>query len=191
METTTSRSTKRIVGYCDPLSVEAGSTVRFMVSSLDEDDFQAQLVRLVCGDVSPGGHGFAEEQVASAADGTYAGRYQPLRSGSCAIVAPHPLLAVLRSVRVDVAVWPTAIALSSDIWAIFSTCWAMAVLAMLCSRMASEMSPTISTVWRALASMSGPRRWHSNTPMPLSSCNERLAWICNTAPAGKRSTVHW
>jgi N,N-dimethylformamidase len=98
---------KRVVGYCDPLSVAPGDTVRFMVSSLDGESFDAKLVRLICGDVSPGGHGFDEEEVESTAEGRHLGVEQPLRPGSYAVVDPHPLLANLGSLVVEFALWPT------------------------------------------------------------------------------------
>ena len=61
---------KRIVGYCDPLSVEPGQQVRFMVSSSD-GAFDGTVVRLWWGDVSPDGHGFDEEVVPTGVDGRY------------------------------------------------------------------------------------------------------------------------
>lgn len=98
---------KRIVGYCDPLSARPGDEVRFMVSSLDGEPFDARLVRLVCGDVTPEGHGFTEIEVDSAVDGRFDGVRQDLRPGSYAQVDAHPFLADLRSLSVDVHVWPT------------------------------------------------------------------------------------
>ena len=98
---------KRIVSYCDPLSVRPGDEVRFMVSSLDEEPFDARLVRIVCGDVSPGGHGYEEVEVESALDGRYPGRCQPIQRGSYAIVPPNDFLAGLEDLRVELSVFPT------------------------------------------------------------------------------------
>ena len=64
-------TSKRIVSYCDPLSAQPGDEVRFMVSSLDGAPFDGQLVRLICGDISPGGHGYEEAECDSALNGRY------------------------------------------------------------------------------------------------------------------------
>ena len=98
---------KLIVGYCDPLSAAPGDTVRFMVSSLAAEAFDAQLVRIVCGDISPDGAGFQEIEVAHPINGRYQGEAQPIVSGSYAVVEPHPFLRSLDSVAVGVSAWPT------------------------------------------------------------------------------------
>ena len=98
---------KRIVGYCDPLSVEPGRPVMFMVSSLD-GDFDATVVRLWCGDVSPDGHGFDEEVIATGVDGRHRGFEQPIRPGSFASIEANDFLESLDSLLLEVAVWPTA-----------------------------------------------------------------------------------
>ena len=51
-----------IVGYADRYSVRAGDTIRFMVSS-KLPSYQADIVRLIHGDVNPEGPGFKEEPV--------------------------------------------------------------------------------------------------------------------------------
>ena len=79
-------SSKRIVSYCDPLCAQPGDEVRFMVSSLDSAPFDGQLVRLVCGDISPEGHGFEEIECESELNGRHEGKPQPLRQGSWAVV---------------------------------------------------------------------------------------------------------
>ena len=98
---------KLIVGYCDPLSAAPGDTVRFMVSSLAAEPFDAQLVRIVCGDISPEGAGFQEIEVSHPINGRYQGEAQPIVSGSYAVVEPHPFLRSLDSVAVGVSAWPT------------------------------------------------------------------------------------
>ena len=98
---------KLIVGYCDPLSAAPGDTVRFMISSLAAEPFDAQLVRIVCGDISPDGAGFQEVEVSHPINGRYQGEAQPIVSGSYAVVEPHPFLRSLDSVAVGVSAWPT------------------------------------------------------------------------------------
>ena len=97
----------RIVSYCDPVSVEPGDEVRFMVSSLDGEPFDAQLVRLVCGDVSPGGHGFEEVECESRVNGRYEGRRQEIVRGSYALVPPSAFVATLEGLRIELCVFPT------------------------------------------------------------------------------------
>jgi N,N-dimethylformamidase len=102
-------SSKRIVSYCDPLSVRPGGEVRFMVSSLDDEPFDAQLVQVICGDIAPGGHGFQETLIESGLNGHYPGRRQETIVGSYGIIPPNPILAGLESLRLEVCVFPTAV----------------------------------------------------------------------------------
>ena len=95
------------MGYCDPLSAPPGDTVRFMVSSLAAEAFDAQLVRIVCGDISPEGAGYQEVEVSHPINGRYQGEAQPIVSGSYAVVEPHPFLRSLDSVGLGVSAWPT------------------------------------------------------------------------------------
>ena len=92
---------KRIVSYCDPISVEPGDNVNFMVSSLDEESFDGRLVRILCGDISPEGHGFEEVEIDSALDGRYAGQHQPIAQGSWNVPATR-FLETMRYVRMPV-----------------------------------------------------------------------------------------
>ena len=78
-----------IVGYADRYSVRAGDTIRFMVSS-KLPSYQADIVRLIHGDVNPEGPGFKEEPVQGV--GTFEGRFQELVPGSYAAVPDSPLL---------------------------------------------------------------------------------------------------
>ena len=78
-----------IVGYADRYSVRAGDTIRFMVSS-KLPSYQADIVRLIHGDVNPEGPGFKEEPVQGV--GTFEGRFQELVTGSYAAVPDSPLL---------------------------------------------------------------------------------------------------
>lgn len=100
---------KRIVSYRDPLSVTRGEEVRFMVSSLDSEPFDGQLVRLICGDISPDGHGFEEVECDSAVNGGYAGKPQPLRQGSWAQVPANTFCTGLQGLRVEVCAFPTLV----------------------------------------------------------------------------------
>ena len=55
----------KLIGYSDLLSVEAGQTLQFMVSS-ENPSYDAQLVRLIHGDRTSDGPGFKEQHLESA-----------------------------------------------------------------------------------------------------------------------------
>ena len=54
----------KLIGYADRFSVAPGETIRFMVSALEDQPYQAEIVRLIHGDANPEGPGFKSEQVA-------------------------------------------------------------------------------------------------------------------------------
>ena len=83
-----------VVGYADRFSVRAGDTIRFMVSS-KLPSYQADIVRLIHGDLNPEGPGFKEKLVQNV--GTYSGQFQELVIGSYAVVPDHPLLRMKES----------------------------------------------------------------------------------------------
>src|SRR3982074_684271 len=70
-----------LMGYADHLSVQAGDTLRFMVSC-EASSFDAQLVRLIHGDNNQAGPGYREEEQPSPANGTYPGKRQVIAAGS-------------------------------------------------------------------------------------------------------------
>lgn len=70
-----------LTGYSDEWSVEAGQSLRFMVST-DSQAFDAELLRLRHGDDHPDGPGFRTESLNHRATGRYPGRWQPTYPGS-------------------------------------------------------------------------------------------------------------
>ncbi len=58
-------SSKTITGYCNPLSLRAGETIRLMASSHRPGPAQLHLVRLICGDPTRSGPGFHEIDIPS------------------------------------------------------------------------------------------------------------------------------
>jgi N,N-dimethylformamidase len=98
---------KRLVGYADRMSACPGDTIAFMVSAEGTPRYEARLVRLISGDHHPDGCGFIERPVASAIDGSYAGRPQALHAGSCAVIDPPGPLGVLSAFTLQAMVWPT------------------------------------------------------------------------------------
>ncbi len=97
---------KNIVGYSDKISVCPGETIHFMVSC-EVSHYKATLVRIIHGDTNPDGPGFKAEPVKSEFEGSYRGRKQVIRSGSCAIVPNHQTFEKLGSFSVQAMVWPT------------------------------------------------------------------------------------
>jgi N,N-dimethylformamidase beta subunit-like protein len=95
-----------LLGYADRFSVAPGETIQFMVSS-EVPRYRARLVRLIQGDESPDGPGYAEELVESSLDGEYAGRRQGLVAGSYVRVPAHPSLALRDGFTVQLWLWPT------------------------------------------------------------------------------------
>ncbi len=99
---------KTITGYCDPLCVQQGETVRFMISCDSPGDYEAEIVRLICGDDSDGAQGLVEEVVATSISGRYPGRRQPIAVGSYGLVEAAPRLGGIQGFTVSALVFPTA-----------------------------------------------------------------------------------
>ena len=96
----------KITGYSDEISVRPGETIEFMVSC-ELPDYQADIVRLICGDTNPEGPGFKDELIETSVSKRYDGRRQEIHAGSYAIVQSNPVLERLDSFSVQVMIWPT------------------------------------------------------------------------------------
>ncbi len=59
------QDTKAITGYCEPLSLRAGESIRCMASSHTPGPARLDLVRIICGDPTRSGPGFKEIAVPS------------------------------------------------------------------------------------------------------------------------------
>jgi N,N-dimethylformamidase len=88
-----------IVGYSDPLSIAPGERLRLMASTRSSS-FAASVARIA----GAGGPAVIETHI----DGTYSGRDQKLRPGSCVVVDDPPPLAPGEGFTLEVWVWPTA-----------------------------------------------------------------------------------
>jgi len=95
---------KTILGYCDPLTVEAGERLRLFVSCYTPGHFRCDLVRLICGDCRANGAGFQEQAVPWNLAGEYPGREQALVPGS---YVELPELPTLREFTFCCVVYPT------------------------------------------------------------------------------------
>jgi N,N-dimethylformamidase len=78
----------KIVGYTDRPSVRPGEQLAFKVSCEGgATAYDAEIVRLICGDDSPHGPGFKSQPVAASVNGRYTGRKQRVNAGSFGYVA--------------------------------------------------------------------------------------------------------
>ncbi|MDH3379616.1 MAG: LamG domain-containing protein [Gammaproteobacteria bacterium] len=96
-----------ILGYADRISAAPGETVQVMVSCDGIETYDAELVRVVQGDMNPAGPGFREEVVLHDLGGPFKGRYQPIHPGSYGLVDDNPAFKGLTSLGLLAALWPT------------------------------------------------------------------------------------
>jgi N,N-dimethylformamidase len=96
----------KITGYSDKISVLPGETIQFMVNC-ELPTYQAEIVRIICGDTNPAGPGVKEKVINTLANKTYKGRKQVIESGSYITVPNHPLLENLQSFTLQALIWPT------------------------------------------------------------------------------------
>jgi N,N-dimethylformamidase len=99
----------KIVGYTDRLSVRPGDRLAFKVScEAGAPEYDAEILRLICGDDSPHGPGFKAEPVVASVNGRYPGRKQRVNIGSFGYVP--------RGVHIPVGAGFTVAALVSPTW---------------------------------------------------------------------------
>ena len=98
---------KRVMAYCDRWSAAPGETVRFMVSCIDTDAYDVQLVRLKQPDAGPLATKFDPEKIDAPCNGPRAGRHQPIPAGALAAVASHPAIPVDGSFTLTAWVYAT------------------------------------------------------------------------------------
>jgi len=96
-----------ILGYCDPLSVAPGETIRFMVSTEGLKSYRADIVRLICADDSAEGPGYKEEVIETSVSGDHTGAFQPIRPGSLIQVPTNAQLDSMSSFTIQAIIWPT------------------------------------------------------------------------------------
>lgn len=96
----------KITAYADEISVAPGETINFMVNC-EEKSFKADIVKLICGDLSPDGPGYKEKPVRTNANGTYKGRKQVIHSGSFVEIPASAELGELDSFTLQAFIWPT------------------------------------------------------------------------------------
>jgi len=100
----------RVVGYADPLSVEPGQQIRFMVGTLDGPRrYRAEVVRLVCGDTGPGGPGLKTVRLPTSIEGEHEGTPQLIDAGSYAIVERPEAFGALARFTLQAFIQPTLV----------------------------------------------------------------------------------
>src|SRR5689334_5797409 len=77
-----------------------------MVSS-ELERYRADVVRLIHGDINPAGPGLKSEPLESSVTGEYAGRVQPIRTGSHIRIPYDPRLDLSDSFRIEAWIFPT------------------------------------------------------------------------------------
>ena len=95
------KNTKTITGYCEPLSLRAGESIRLMASSHRPGPAQLDLVRIICGDPTRSGPGFREVEVPSQLPTEVMLDEQPLLPGSYGEIALSGLSA-MRHIQVKI-----------------------------------------------------------------------------------------
>jgi len=134
---------KRIVGYCDPLSVTPGEEIRFFLSSDPGlGEFQADLVRPRAG--GPGWEDAGPDctQVKSELEGTYPARQQDVHPGSFGLIGTAGQLAGLGQVTIVVLVQPTFRAPAPQVILSVGDPWAGPGMAVLLD---AELRPALAT----------------------------------------------
>ena len=97
-----------ITGYCDRPSVKAGETLNVYVHTSKRCQFEAQLVRLLHGDVHPGGPGFKELEVTANINGTHEGHPQRTQIGGYVdIPDPAGVLGGVNGLTLHAFIWAT------------------------------------------------------------------------------------
>ena len=97
----------RILAYADRLSARPGETVEFKVSCDALPVYEAELVRIIQGDINPEGPGYCEEPMDIDLGGPFDGRFQPLHVGSYGLVEDHAVFRELATFTVLAAIWAT------------------------------------------------------------------------------------
>ncbi len=99
--------TAPLTGYANRVSVRAGKTISFKVSSQGPGPFNATLVRIICGDPNPAGRGTTLEDHSEQFDGRFPSKLQHAWPGSYGIVEGAVSVALPQSLSVEALIWPT------------------------------------------------------------------------------------
>jgi N,N-dimethylformamidase len=96
----------KMTGYSDRIYCRPGDTIKFMVNC-EHPTYQAEMVRIICGDDNPNGPGVKEDSIDVPFAKTYPGRRQEIHSGSCVVVPNCAAAAGLQDFTIQTHIWPT------------------------------------------------------------------------------------
>ena len=97
----------KLTGYSDRIYVRPGQTIEFKINCDGPKTYQADIVRLICGDTNPDGPGFREKLVRTDVSKRYKGRKQVIHAGSRVIIPDSEVFDRLDSFTVQAMIWPT------------------------------------------------------------------------------------
>lgn len=97
----------RILGYSDRVSAAPGECIQVKVSCDNIKQYDANLIRVIHGDINPSGPGYREQIIPLKLGGPFAGRFQRINMGSYAIVDHAPAYHTQQSFGLQVLIWPT------------------------------------------------------------------------------------
>lgn len=99
--------TAALTGYADRISMRAGETIAFKISSTGPQPYQAALVRIVRGDPNPAGPPATFEDHSRIFKGEFPSRQQHAWPGSYALIEGASDLKLPQALMVEALIWPT------------------------------------------------------------------------------------
>ena len=135
------KNTKTITGYCEPLSLRAGESIRCMASSHTPGPARLDLVRIICGDPTRSGPGFKEIEVPSDLPTEVVLHEQPLRPGSYGEVDLSGV-SVTRQAKLKIHVFATRPDQDQTLLSIIGESGPMLVLTLLKRRLVTRIGKT-------------------------------------------------
>ena len=99
--------TAPLTGYAGRVSIRAGKTISFKVSSSGPGPFNAALVRIICGDPNPAGRGTTLEDHSEQFDSRFPSKIQHAWPGSYAIVEGASSVVLPQALSIEALIWPT------------------------------------------------------------------------------------
>jgi len=97
----------QILGYTDRISAAPGESIEVKVSCENLDQYDAELIRIIHGDINPESPGYREQAIPVQLGGPFQGRFQPIYMGSYAVVEGIPTHHTKHSLGLQMLVWPT------------------------------------------------------------------------------------
>ena len=97
----------RILAYADRISAAPGECIQVKVSCDDVKQYDANLIRVIQGDINPAGPGYREEVIPLDLGGPFDGRFQHINMGSYALVDNAPAYHTHTSLGLQALVWAT------------------------------------------------------------------------------------